>query len=161
MSGFWDYGSEGHDAFHEARFNDLVEAVHGDSSHIDQQVMPVIRYALIYHGAVSVFSCEGHPEDGNNKGYITWIFPDAQRHINFQVLLNRVQTWMRINNPKAHLMFELDANPLYHSTTEYDTIGMPALTLRTMSFHNERIKARWWDELLECITKITTLPKGT
>lgn len=160
MSGFWGYGSDGHAAFHDRHFNELLDIVHGDSSHIDQQVMPVIRHAFAYYAAVSVFSCEGHPEAGNNKGYISWIFRDAVQHMNFQALLNQAQTWMRLNNPKAHLAFEVDADPLFHSTTPYDTMGMHALTLRTMPFHNERIKARWWNELLECFTKITKHTKG-
>lgn len=160
MSGFWGYGSEGHKAFHERQFNELLEAVHGDDSHIDQLAMPVITHAFAYYAAVSVWSCEGHPERGSNKGYITWIFRDPVQHMNFQAVLNQTQTWMRINNPKAHLMFDVDANPLYHQTTEFDTMGMPSLTLRTMPFHNDRIKARWWRELLECITEITKYTKG-
>jgi hypothetical protein len=160
MSGFWGYGSEGHEAFHENAFNELLETVHGDASHIDPLVMPVITHAFAYYGAVSVWSCEGHPERGDNKGYITWIFKDAVKHMAFLAMMNQAQTWMHNIDQKAHLMFELEANPLHHSTTEYDTMAMPSLTLRTMSFRNNRIKARWWDELLECITKITQMTKG-
>lgn len=160
MSGFWGYGSDGHAAFFERKYNELIDTVHGQGEHIDPLIMPVIKYAMVNHGAVSVFSCEGHPDRNLNKGYITWIFKDAATHIAFLAILNQAQTWMRLHNEKAHLMFDVDANPLYHDTNTYDTMGMHALTLRTMAFHNERIKARWWTDLLDAITTVTNHTKG-
>lgn len=160
MSGYWEYGSQGHQAFVEHKANELLDICHEDDSMIDPLVIPLIKHAFAYYGAVSVWSCEGHPERGIQRGYITWIFKDANRHMAFQALLNKISVNIYETGEKAHSLFDLEANPLHHSTTDYDTMAMPALTLRTMRFNNDRVKSRWWDMITETAIKITKSTKG-
>ena len=154
MSGFWEYGGYGHSGYYGHKTEQLMELFKAGGSVIEEGPLEFIVWAWNNFNATSVWSCQGHPDDCNYKGYITWIFETPEAHIRFMMFMNEIQSWMRIHGDKAVHVFQLESDPLYHPTTDYDTMGVPALTLRTMPFHNNRIRNRWWTELLETANKI-------
>lgn len=154
MSGFWGYGGYGHSGYYSHKTEQLMSLLKTGVPVLEEGPLEFIAWAWNNFNATSVWSCKGHPEDCNYRGYIVWVFETPEAHINFMVFMNSVQTWMREHGDKAAYTFQLEADPLYHSTTVYDTMGMPALTMRTMPFHNNRIRDRWWKDLLEVAKKI-------
>lgn len=151
MSGYWNYGSEGHRSYCVRNAMASLDIQHQPNrqEHIDELVIPFINFCWRKFGASSVWSCEGHPNVNCQRGYITWIFEDQGTHMRFLSFMNQLQVWMRMSDTKAHAQFKLESDPLYHETTEYDTMAMPALTMRTMEFHNMRICKAWWAKLTE------------
>lgn len=154
MSGFWEYGGYGHSGFFNHKAADLIDIFMHRPDVIEEGPGAFIAWAWTEFRAVSVWSCQGHPDEGNYKGYITWIFETAESHMRFMLFMNELQEWMHNQKTKSVTALALEANPLYHPTTEYDRMAVPALTMRTMPFHNNRIRSQWWANLVETASRL-------
>lgn len=156
MSGFWGYGSEGHNDFFRHRRAIFGTQILGSATADTQVARELYEWAWVEMGALSVYCFAGDPERNLNNGFVRWIFQNAQDHTRFMLLMSEVQAWLKATNGDSISAFTLDADPLYHNTTEYDSMGVPCLTVRTVPFNNNRERDNWWKNVAKAMQLVST-----